>query len=297
MYAPNPSLIRLLRVLLYLGICGLCLVEFALCVAWFATWNSFDPAIKPSWGSPIFLLILSLITPGGYFGYLTLIPLVIPQGTFLGVIRQSRTELLFMFGMAIMWISAVLSTAVDVGGYENCIWDTYYYYPLPSNFQHSCDLLNHGMIPVGYTIFGLIVYTWVVFLAITAYIFLYLDQEVLTEPLCDLGARAYGMRAYSLADGGRPNTTNSRGSDGMTRVAPTNTRSSATGTGSGTGMGSGHTGSGSGSGTGSGSGSGSVRSPMSDGGESGESQVYSSRNAASSARSQTSGGGYNYDRF
>ncbi|KEI37333.1 uncharacterized protein L969DRAFT_96413 [Mixia osmundae IAM 14324] len=196
-FAPNPSFIRFVRFVLY-GLTSLsCLVTAALAISVVSYYNQNNPSIKPSWGSLIALIVFGIGTPGFYFGTFLLTPRLFRYGTFLGIVNQVKTELLMLFAIDVVWVSGALAMANDLRGTENCIWDGYYHYPKPSDFNHVCKLINIT-VALGYTTFGLATLTFFTVLFFAVYILLHLDQEVLSELTNDMGGRAYRARTAAL---------------------------------------------------------------------------------------------------
>ncbi|ORY83509.1 hypothetical protein BCR35DRAFT_351976 [Leucosporidium creatinivorum] len=197
-YAPHPAVLRTLRFLMY-GVTSLsALATAGLGIAVVQYYNTHGPVVKPSWGSLIACIVFGIGTPGVLFGMMLFTPFLFRHGTVLGIINQTRMELAMLFGMAVVWISGALALACDLRGRENCLWDGYYHYPKPSDFDNVCNLIN-VQVGLAYTTFGLSVFQMCIVFAFAGYTLLYLDQEVLTEPTNDLGGRAHRARKSALA--------------------------------------------------------------------------------------------------
>jgi len=154
--------------------------------------------------------VFGLVTPPLLFANLGINGRVVrPGGVGASLIGQVRSELLVLFALVTIWISGALAMASDLRGYENCIWDGYYHYPKPSDFNHVCDLIN-ATVNMGYATFGCVALSWFVVTSTAIYILLYLDQDTLTEPSHDMGGRAYRFNQIflsSLRDRRRPMMT------------------------------------------------------------------------------------------
>ncbi|CAD6926913.1 unnamed protein product [Tilletia controversa] len=198
--AVNPIIILVLRFLFTALVCGLALATAIMCILVVVYYNGHDPIVRPSWGSLIFLIVLGFMTCIAYFNYNILMPLApfIKWGDFLYGVMQARCELVFQFSMCVFWISGALAYASDLRGYENCVFDGYYHYPKPADFQHVCDLINWA-VPLAYATFGAQAFLFCFELAFGAYTFLYLDQDSLSEPHFEWGRRAYNFR-YGKGD-------------------------------------------------------------------------------------------------
>lgn len=141
-----------------------------------------------------------------YFGYNIFLPLMpfIHYGEFLYGFFMVKIELLLQFAMCVLWLSGALAYAVDLRGRENCLFDGYYHYTKPSDFNHVCDLINWA-VPLAYATFGIQVLLWFFETAFGLYTFLLLDQDSLNEPHFSWGRRAYDWK-YSLRSGQRGST-------------------------------------------------------------------------------------------
>ncbi|GAA5917063.1 uncharacterized protein JCM6883_003072 [Sporobolomyces salmoneus] len=196
-WAPHPGLIRSLRALLYLITSGASLATAGMCIAVVYYYNNVGPVIKPAWGSLIACIVFGILTPGVLFGTLLVTPRLFRNGSVPDIVNQTRMELLSLFALAAIWISGALALACDLRGKENCLWDGYYHYPKPSDFDDVCNRINYS-VALAYTTFGLCALTMSVVWLITIYILLFLDQEVLTEKTNSLGTRAYLARTRAI---------------------------------------------------------------------------------------------------
>ncbi|GAA6002599.1 MARVEL domain-containing protein [Rhodotorula paludigena] len=196
-WAPPPNLIRALRFILYALTSASALTTAALCLSVVVYYNTHGPVIKPAWGSLIADIVFGLATPFILFGTMLVTPRLFRPGSFLDIINQTRTELLMLFALAAIWISGALALASDLRGQENCLWDGYWHYPKPSDFQDACDRINWS-VALAYTTFGLTALQMVIIWAFALYILLYLDQDVLTERTNSMGTRAHLARERAL---------------------------------------------------------------------------------------------------
>lgn len=196
-WAPHPGLIRSLRALLYLVTSGAALATAGMCIAVVYYYNHVGPVIKPAWGSLIACIVFGILTPGVLFGTLLVTPRLFRSGSVPDIVNQTRMELLSLFALSAIWISGALALACDLRGKENCLWDGYYHYPKPSDFDNVCNRINYS-VALAYTTFGLCALTMSVVWLITIYILLFLDQEVLTEKTNSLGTRAYLARTRAI---------------------------------------------------------------------------------------------------
>ncbi|GAA5850634.1 hypothetical protein JCM3766R1_004590 [Sporobolomyces carnicolor] len=196
-WAPHPGLIRSLRALLYLVTSGASLATAGMCIAVVYYYNHVGPVIKPAWGSLIAVIVFGILTPGVLFGTLLVTPRLFRSGSVPDIVNQTRIELLSLFALSAIWISGALALACDLRGRENCLWDGYYHYPKPSDFDDVCNRINYS-VALAYTTFGLCALTMSVVWLITIYILLFLDQEVLTEKTNSLGTRAYLARTRAI---------------------------------------------------------------------------------------------------
>jgi len=196
-WAPHPGLIRSLRALLYLVTSGASLATAGMCIAVVYYYNHVGPVIKPAWGSLIAVIVFGILTPGVLFGTLLVTPRLFRSGSVPDIVNQARMELLSLFALSAIWISGALALACDLRGKENCLWDGYYHYPKPSDFDDVCNRINYS-VALAYTTFGLCALTMSVVWLITIYILLFLDQEALTEKTNSLGTRAYLARTRAI---------------------------------------------------------------------------------------------------
>ncbi|GAA6048354.1 hypothetical protein JCM3770_000964 [Rhodotorula araucariae] len=196
-WAPHPGMIRALRFIFYLLTSLSALTTAALCLSVVVYYNTHGPVIKPAWGSLIAVIVFGLATPFILFGTMLVTPRIIRAGSALDIINQTRMELLMLFALAAIWISGSLALACDLRGQENCLWDGYWHYPKPSDFQDSCDRINWS-VAQAYTTFGLTAAQMAVMWLVAIYILLCLDQEVLTEHTNSMGLRAHLARRRAL---------------------------------------------------------------------------------------------------
>ncbi|GAA6062860.1 hypothetical protein JCM10212_006113 [Sporobolomyces blumeae] len=221
-WAPHPGLIRSLRGLLYLVTSGAALATAGMCIAVVYYYNTHGPVIKPAWGSLIAVIVFGILTPGVLFGTLLVTPRLFRTGSVPDIVNQTRTELLSLFALAAIWISGALALACDLRGKENCLWDGYYHYPKPSDFDNVCNRINYS-VALAYTTFGLCALTMSVVWLITIYILLFLDQEVLTEKTNSLGTRAYLARTRAIQ---QRRILRAARTSGISNSAPFNSRAS-----------------------------------------------------------------------
>lgn len=139
--------------------------------------------------------MLGLLTPIIYVGYNVVIPLApfIHPGDILYTLLDVKMELLLQFSMCVLWVSGTLAYFEDLGGRGACEFDSYYHYAQPDDWDHVCDLRNL-IWPFCFSAFALQVLSFFVELLCAAYIFLFLDQEVLNEPHFSWGRRAYDFQ-------------------------------------------------------------------------------------------------------
>lgn len=199
--SPHPNVMLVIRFLVTGLVCLLSLATAIIAILVVAYYNNNQPIIAPSWGSLIFLIILGLFTPIIYFGYNIFLPLMpfINYGDFLYSLFMVKIELLLQFAMCVLWVSGALAFANDLRpgeGNENCQFDGYWHYEKPSNFNHSCQLLNYCT-GFAYATFGVQIFLFVIEFLYGMYIFLLLDQESLNEPHFEWGRRAYNFGQQS----------------------------------------------------------------------------------------------------
>ncbi|BGP09693.1 hypothetical protein NBRC10512_000112 [Rhodotorula toruloides] len=193
-WAPHPNMIRGIRFVLYSLTSLAALTTAAFCISVVVYYNTHGPVIKPAWGSLIADIVFGIGTPGVLFGMMLVLPRLFRHGGALDILNQTRMELLTLFGLAVVWVSGALALACDLRGQENCLWDGYWHYPKPSDFQDACNRINWA-VALAYTTFGLTCLQMAVIWAIAGYILLFLDQEVLTEHTNSMGSRAYLARS------------------------------------------------------------------------------------------------------
>lgn len=190
--APSPKFLQFMRFAFAVLICLMALATAIMAILAVNYFRTHKPVITPSWGSLIFLIVMGFLTSIIYFGYYIFLPPLpfIRRGSFLSSLFMMKIDLLFQFGMCSIWISGALAYASDFRGRENCMFDGYYHYPKPSDWNHACDLLN-WTVPLAYATFGLEAGLLGFELLFTSYIFLFIDQEVLNEVNYEWGRRAY----------------------------------------------------------------------------------------------------------
>lgn len=151
--------------------------------------------MKPSWGSLIYLVVLGVLTPIIYFGYNVMIPLApfIHPGDILYELLDVKVELALQFSMAVLWVSGTLAYFEDMGGRSACQFDSYYHYAMPDDFDHVCNL-RELLWKLCWAAFALQAFLFLLEVVVAAYIFLFLDQEVLNEPHYTWGRRAYDFQ-------------------------------------------------------------------------------------------------------
>lgn len=158
-------------------------------------YNDHEPIVKPSWGSLIFLIVLGILTPLIYFGYDVALPLApfIHPGDILYSLFDVKVEVVLQFCMSVLWVSGTLAYFEDLGGRAACTFDSYYHYAMPDDFDHVCSLRDLVW-KLCWAAFGLQVLLFLFETLIAAYIFIFLDQEVLNEPHYAWGRRAYDFQ-------------------------------------------------------------------------------------------------------
>ncbi|GAA5889292.1 hypothetical protein JCM8208_007831 [Rhodotorula glutinis] len=196
-YAPHPGLIRGMRFLFFLLTSLSALTTAALCLSVVVYYNTHGPVIKPAWGSLIAVIVFGLGTPAVLFGTMFVTPRLLRRGSAFDIINQTRMELLLLFAVAAVWVSGALALACDLRGRENCLWDGYWHYAKPSDFNDVCDRINWS-VALAYTTFGLTAAQMAVMWLLATYILLCLDQDVLTEHANSMGSRAHLARRRAL---------------------------------------------------------------------------------------------------
>lgn len=85
-------------------------------------YNSLDQVIKPAWGSLIACIVFGILTPGILYGTMMVTPFLFKHASFLDIVNQTRTEIVSLFAVAVIWVSGALALACDLRGTENCLW-------------------------------------------------------------------------------------------------------------------------------------------------------------------------------
>ncbi|KDN52344.1 hypothetical protein K437DRAFT_266706 [Tilletiaria anomala UBC 951] len=193
--AIHPNIILVFRFLITALLCCLSLITLVISILVVKYYEDHKPIVFPSWGSLIYLIILSVLTPIIYFGYNIAMPLApfINYGDFLYGLFRVKVELLLQFTMCVLWVSGAMAYYEDLGGYQNCQFDGYFHYPKPMDFQHVC-YLRQLIVALAFATFGVQVFLWASEMLIALYIFLFLDQESLSEPHFSWGRRAYDFQ-------------------------------------------------------------------------------------------------------
>lgn len=192
MPAPNPKFLQFMRALFTILVCLSALATAIMSILTVNYFRTHKPVVYPSWGSLIFLIVMGFLTIIIYFGYYVFLPSLgmIKRGSFLSGLFMMKVELLFQFAMSSIWISGALAYAADFRGHENCLFNGYYHYPKPSDWNHVCDLIN-WVVPLAYTTFGIQAGFMAFEGFFTSYIFLFIDQETINELFWEWGRRAY----------------------------------------------------------------------------------------------------------
>ncbi|WFD42450.1 hypothetical protein MPSI1_001095 [Malassezia psittaci] len=153
------------------------------------------PIIYPSWGSLIFMVVMGFLTCLIYFGYYVFLPAsnIFKRGSFMSFLFLVKTELLFQFGMCSIWISGSIAYASDFRGHDNCLFDGYYHYTKPSDWNHVCNLINY-IVPLAYATFGVQAAFMAVEGLFAMYLFLFVDQDSINEPFWEWGQRAWNYQ-------------------------------------------------------------------------------------------------------
>ncbi|WFD36111.1 thymidylate synthase [Malassezia cuniculi] len=193
--APSPSFLKLVRVLFTILVCLTALATSIMACLVMNYYLTHQPMIIQSWSSLIFILMIGFMTCCIYFGYYIFFPSlsIFRRGSFLGNLFMMKVELLFQFSMCAIWISSALAYAADMRGRENCLFDGYYHYERPADFDHLCDLIN-WVVPLAYATFGVQAAFFGFELLFSIYIFLFIDQDVLDEPFFEWGNRAWNYQ-------------------------------------------------------------------------------------------------------
>lgn len=153
---------------------------------------SHKPMIFPPLSSMIFILFMGIFTSILYFGYYLFLPSLssIRRGGLIALTFTMKIEILFQFAMSSIWISGALAYAADYRGHENCIWDGYYHWPKPADWGHLCDMVN-WVVGMAYATFGIQVAFLAFDLFMAMYMFMFVDQDSLSEPFYEWGTRAW----------------------------------------------------------------------------------------------------------
>lgn len=153
---------------------------------------SHRPMLFPPLSSMIFILFMGIFTSILYFGYYLFLPSLssIRRGGLIALMFTMKIEIWFQFAMSSIWISGALAYAADYRGHENCIWDGYYHWPKPSDWGHLCDMVN-WVVGMAYATFGIQVAFFAFDLFMSMYMFMFVDQDSMSEPFYEWGTRAW----------------------------------------------------------------------------------------------------------
>lgn len=190
--APHPAILQFGRILFTALVCLMGLATSIMACLVMNYYLTHQPILISSWSSLIFILIMGFFNLVLYFGYYIFFPSLsfFRRGSFLGNLFMMKVELLFQFSMCAIWISGALAYAVDMRGHEHCLFNSYYHWKRPSDWGHLCDLIN-WVVPLAYATFGLQAGFMGFELLFSAYIFFFIDQDVLDEPFFEWGRRAW----------------------------------------------------------------------------------------------------------
>ena len=154
-WAPNPKTLMLIRIIFTFLVCLMALASAIMTAIIINYYLSHQPMIFPPLSSMIFILFMGIFTSIMYFGYYIFLPSLktMRRGSMLAVLFTMKLEVLFQFAMASIWISGALAYAADYRGHENCLWDGYYHYKKPDDWNHLCDMVN-WLVGMSYATFG-----------------------------------------------------------------------------------------------------------------------------------------------
>ncbi|KAL4401870.1 hypothetical protein ACI68E_001521 [Malassezia pachydermatis] len=191
-WTPNPKSLLVIRFIFTVLTCLMALATSIMTAVVINYFMSHQPMIFPPMSSMIFMTMIGFLTCIIYFGYFIFLPSLsfMRRGSMLWIMFTMKIEIFFLFGMSAIWISAALAYAADYRGHENCIWDGYYHYPKPSNWNHLCDMIN-WVVGMAYATFGIQVAFFAFDLFMVAYMFLFVDQDSISEPFYEWGTRAW----------------------------------------------------------------------------------------------------------
>lgn len=191
-WAPNPKTLMLIRVVFTFLVCLMALASAIMTAIIINYYLSHQPMIFPPLSSMIFILFMGIFTSIMYFGYYIFLPSLktMRRGSMLAVLFTMKLEVLFQFAMASIWISGALAYAADYRGHENCLWDGYYHYKKPDDWNHLCDMVN-WLVGMSYATFGVQAGFLAFDVLMGAYIFMFLDQDSVSEPFYEWGTRAW----------------------------------------------------------------------------------------------------------
>ena len=191
-WAPNPKTLLLIRIIFTCLVCLMALASAIMTAIIINYYLSHQPMIFPPLSSMIFILFMGIFTSIMYFGYYIFLPSLktMRRGSMLAVLFTMKLEVLFQFAMASIWISGALAYAADYRGHENCLWDGYYHYKKPDDWNHLCDMVN-WVVGMSYATFGVQAGFLAFDLFMAAFIFMFLDQDSISEPFYEWGTRAW----------------------------------------------------------------------------------------------------------
>lgn len=191
-WAPNPKVLMAIRIIFTILVCLMALASAIMTAIIINYFLSHRPMVFPPLSSMIFILFMGIFTSIMYFGYYIFLPSLkmMRRGSMMSVLFTMKLEILFQFAMSAIWISGALAYAADYRGHENCQWNGYYHYPKPSNWNHLCDMIN-WVVGMAYATFGIQAAFLAFDLLVGAYIFMFLDQDSISEPFYEWGNRAW----------------------------------------------------------------------------------------------------------
>lgn len=194
-YSPSPRLLLGIRAIFTILTCLMALATGIMTAIVIHYYMAHRPMIFPPMSSMIFVLLMGFLTSVIYFGYFIFLPSLssIRRGGLLWLMFTMKIEILFLFSMSAIWISGALAYAADYRGHENCIWNGYYHWPQPRDWNHLCDMVN-WIVGMAYATFGIQVGFLAFDSLVATYMFLFVDQDSLSEPFYEWGTRAWEYR-------------------------------------------------------------------------------------------------------
>lgn len=194
-WTPNPKTLLAIRIIFTLLVCLMALATAIMTAIIINYYLSHRPMIFPPLSSMIFILFMGIFTSIMYFGYYIFLPSLkmMRHGSLLGVLFTMKLEVLFQFAMAAIWISGALAYAADYRGHENCLWNGYYHYKKPDDWDHLCDMVN-WVVGMAYATFGIQAAFLAFDLLVGLYLFMFVDQDSVSERFYEWGTRAWEFR-------------------------------------------------------------------------------------------------------